>query len=199
MVFGNLRGVRMFAAPDHELGRIAPDRKCVMATNMFIKFDGPNFNGGSTSKGHEGWIEVHTWNHGFNQPTSAVRSHGGGATVEKAHHSPFNFTKVMDSATDDLLKALWTGNHIATMQFVAYRAAGDTGAQQMAVPYLKIDLESCVITDFSVSGGPGSLPMESVSVNYAKVTYTYNGQDKTKGTVGADQPVSHDLRTHEVA
>ncbi|MCA9544137.1 MAG: type VI secretion system tube protein Hcp [Myxococcales bacterium] len=170
-----------------------------MAFNTFIKFTGPDMNAGSTSKGHEGWIEVLSWSHGFTQPTTPTRSHGGGATVEKAHHAPFNFQKILDSSTDDLLKACWSGKHIDKMEFVAYRSGGDTGASQMAVPYLKIELESCVITDYSLSGGPGDMPAENVSVNYAKVTYTYNGQDKMKGTVGADQPVSHDLTTNVVA
>lgn len=170
-----------------------------MATNMFIKFLGPDINGGSTSKGHESWIEVLHWNHGFTQPTTPTRSHGGGGTVEKAHHHNFSFSKILDSATDDLLKACWTGKHIDKMTFVAYRSAGDTGTSQMGVPYLKVELESVIVTEFSIAGGVGDMPMENIALNYAKITYTYNGQEKMKGTGGADQPVSHDLTTNVVA
>jgi len=163
---------------------------------MFIKFKGPDINGGSTSKKFEGWIEVGSWSHSWTQPTTPTRSHGGGGTIEKAHHAPFSFTKIMDSATDDLLKMCWTGKHIDTMSFVCHR---DDGTDAHGVPYLKVDLESVIVTQYSISGGSGSMPHESLSLNYAKVTYTYNGQDKLKGTVGADQPVSHDLATNVVA
>lgn len=167
-----------------------------MATNMYCKFTGPDINAGSTSKGHEGWIEVLSWSHSWTQPTTATRSHGGGGTVEKAHHAPFQFTKSIDSATDDLLKMCWSGKHIDKMEFACYR---DDGTEGNGTPYLKVELESVIVTDYSMSGGVGDVPHESVSLNYAKVTYTYNGQDKLKGTVGADQPVSHDIATNVVA
>lgn len=170
-----------------------------MAINTFIKFLGPDINGGSSSKGHETEIEVLSWSHGFHQPTTPVRSHGGGGTVEKVNHALFTFTKILDSSTDDLLKMCWSGKHIDKATVTCYRSAGDTGGPQMGVPYLKIVMESVIVADYNVSGATGDMPLETVSLNYAKVTYTYNAQDKTKGVRGADQPVSHDLRTNEVA
>jgi len=169
-----------------------------MAINAFMKICGPDVNGGSTSKGHETEIEVLSWNHGFNQPTSAVRSHGGGGTVEKANHQPFTFTKILDSATDDLLKGCWTGQHHDTATLTCYRSSGDTGGNQIGVPYLKVEMESVIVSDFQIAGAVGDMPMETVSLTYAKVTYTYTAHDKTKGTVGAAQPVFHDLRDHTV-
>lgn len=140
-----------------------------------------------------------SWSHGFNQPTSAVRSHGGGGTVEKANHQPFVFVKFLSSATDDLLKGCWTGTHHDKALLTCYRSSGDTGGNQIGVPYLKIEMESVIVSDYQVSGSVGDVPMETVALTYAKVTYTYTQHDKTKGTVGAAQPVSHDLRTHVVA
>lgn len=170
-----------------------------MAHNVFIKIVGPDVNGGSTSKGHEGQIEVLAWNHGFHQPTTPVRSAAGGGTVEKCNHSPFTFTKNLDSSTDDLLKLCWSGKHIDSIELTCYRSAGDTGGAQMGVPYLKVKMESCILQDISISGGPGDIPVENVTIAYGKVTYTYNRQDGKKGSVGADQPVSHDLHTNVVA
>jgi type VI secretion system secreted protein Hcp len=170
-----------------------------MAINAFMKICGPDINGGSSSKGHETEIEVISWNHGFNQPTSAVRSHGGSGTVEKANHQPFVFTKTLDSATDDLLKGCWSGTHHDSATLTCYRSSGDTGGNQIGVAYLKVEMESVIVSDFQISGSVGDIPMETVALTYAKVTYTYTQSDKTKGTVGAAQPVSHDLRTHVVA
>jgi type VI secretion system secreted protein Hcp len=169
-----------------------------MAINVFMKICGLDMNGGSTSKGHETEIEVLSWSHGFNQPTSSVRSHGGGGTVEKANHQAFVFTKILDSATDDLLKACWSGKHHATATLTAYRSAGE-GDQNAHVPYLKVEMESVIVSDFQVSGSVGDMPMETVALTYAKVTYTYTQHDKTAGSIGAAQPVSHDLRTHVIA
>jgi type VI secretion system secreted protein Hcp len=168
-----------------------------MAHNVFIKCAA--WNGGSTSKGHEAEIEVASWSHGFDQPTSPIRSAAGGGTYEKAHHHHFTFTKQLDSSTDDILKSLWTGAHIDKVLLTCYRAAGDTGANQIGVPYLKVEMESVIVTAFAISGGDGGFVNETVSLNYAKVTYTYTNQDKTSGKVGAAQPVSHDLRTNVVA
>lgn len=170
-----------------------------MAINAFLKITGPDINGGSTSKGHETEIEVLSWSHGFNQPTSAVRSHGGGGTVEKANHQPFVFTKTLSSATDALLKGNWTGQHHDKATLSCYRSSGDTGGNQIGTKYLQIDMESVIVADFQVSGSIGDIPMETIALTYAKVTYTYTAHDKTKGTTGGAKPVSHDLRTHVVA
>ena len=169
-----------------------------MASNMFIDFDGPKIDGGSTSKGHDGEVEVMSWNHGFSQTTSPVRSAAGGGTVEKANHMGFTITKMLDSATDDLLKCCWSGQHIDKVTFTAYRSSGDAGGDQMGVKYLTVLMESVIVSSFSVGGSMGDLPIENLSLDYAKVTYTYTPQDKSEGTTGADQPVYHDLRTHEV-
>jgi type VI secretion system secreted protein Hcp len=169
-----------------------------MSINTFMKIKGPDMNGGSTSVGHETEMEVLSWSHGFNQPTSSIRSAGGGGTVEKANHQSFVFTKMLDSATDDLLKACWTGKHCATATLTCYRSAGELD-QKSQIPYLKIEMESVIIADLQVGGSTGDVPMETVALSYAKVTYTYTQQDKTGGTVGAAQPVSHDLRTQTVA
>ena len=167
-----------------------------MAVSVFMKFTGPDISGGSNNKGHETEIEVIAWNHGFNQPTSSVRSASGGGTVEKCNHQHFTFSKQLDSATDDLLKYCWSGQHIDKGTLTCYRSSGDVAADQMGVPYLQIDMESIIVADYSIGGGIGEMPMESISLNYAKVTYTYTTQDKTEGTMGGAQVVSHDLRTN---
>ena len=143
-----------------------------MAINVFIKIDGPGIIGGSTSKGHEGEIEVLSWNHGFNQPTQAVRSGAGSGTVETANHNHFSFSKYMDEATDDLLKICWTGKHIDKVVMNCYRSVGDVGTSQSGVPYLKIEMENVIVSNYALGGGVGDLPTEQVSFNYGKVTYT---------------------------
>ena len=170
-----------------------------MAFNTFIKFTGPDIAGSSIYKGLETWIEVHSWNTGFHQPTSPIRGSAGGGTVERCHPSPFTFTKEIENASDDLLKMCFSGKHIEKAEFRAYRSTGDVGAEQSGMPYLKIELNSVIVQDFSTSGSAGSLPMESVSLNYSKITYTYDPQDKKGGTQSGAQVISWDIGLNVVA
>ncbi len=166
-----------------------------MASNMFIKIEGPDVEGEAADSDHTNEIQVLSWSHSFNQPTSPVRVSAGSGTVEKANHSDFSFTKYTDSSTDDLLKLCWQGNQIEKCTFTAYRADGDNEP----VEYLKIEMEKVIISNVSIGGGTGDVPTETVSLNYGKVTYTYKKQKTEDGTADGDQPVSHDLLTQEVA
>lgn len=163
--------------------------------NVYINFTGPDIAGESTDENHKQWIEVLSWNHHFDQPQSPVRSSVGGGTVERVNHSPFVFRKHIDSATDDLLKMCWTGQHIDKAVFHAYRSDGNTGEP---IKYLEIQMEEVVVADYSVVGSEGDIPKEEVELTYGKVTYTYTPQKKT-GEAGSAQPVTHDLTTNKIS
>ncbi|MGF1476135.1 MAG: Hcp family type VI secretion system effector [Geminicoccaceae bacterium] len=166
-----------------------------MATNTYIEFKEPNIKGESTDSNHKDHIEVMSWTHGFTQTTSATRASAGGGTVEMANHQDFNFTKYTDSATDDLLQYCWSGKHIKSAIFHAYRADGDN----KPCKYLEINMESVIVSNISIGGGPSDLPVENVSLSYGKVTYKYIPQDEAKGTAGGVEPVSHDLIKRQVS
>jgi type VI secretion system secreted protein Hcp len=166
-----------------------------MSSNMYIKFKNPEIEGEASDSEHEKEIEVLAWSHSFHQPTSSTRVSAGGGTVERANHSDFSFTKLMDTATDDLLKHCWSGKHIDKAVFSCYRANGDN----KPVKYLEVEMEHVIISSVSFGGGPGDVPSENVSLNYGKVTYNYIPQDEKEGTAGAVQPVSHDLMQNTVS
>ena len=168
-----------------------------MATNMYIKFEEPAVTGGSTSAEHAGEIEVMSWSHGFSQPTSPVRSTAGAGTVEQANHSNFTFTKYIDSATDDLLKNCWSGKQFAKATLTCYRADG--ASDNKPIEYLKIVMEHVVISNFSISGGAGDVPVENVSLDYGIVQYNYKQQVKKDGTGGSAVPIKHDLETRVIS
>ncbi len=166
-----------------------------MAGNMFMKFETPDIKGESSDSSHAGEIQVLSWSHSFNQPTSPTRSSAGAGSVEQANHSDFSFTKYIDSATDDLLKMNWSGKQIAKATFTAYRADGDN----KPVNYLKILFEHVIISNYSISGGAGDLPTETVTMSYGTVQYTYVVQKTADGTAGGNQPVKHDLIKQDVS
>ena len=161
-----------------------------MPANMFIKFEDPAIQGEATDSLHPGEIQVLSWSHSFNQPTSPTRSSAGGGTVEQATHSDFSFTKYTDAATDDLLKMCWSGKQIAKATFTAYRSDGDN----KSVKYLEIIMEFIIVSNVSISGGTGDVPTETVALSYGKVTYNYLPQTDSDGT----QSTSHDLQRQEV-
>ena len=166
-----------------------------MSQRMFIKFEEPGITGEASASDHSDEIEVLSWSHSFNQPTSATRSSAGGGTVEQANHSDFTFVKYLDASTDDLLKMCWSGKQIGKATFCAYRANGDN----TPVKYLEVAMDKVVVSNLSFGGGGGDLPTENISLSYGKVQYSYVTQKKTDGTGDGVQPVSHDLITQQVA
>ena len=151
-----------------------------MSGKFFLKFSAPDIRGGSSDNNHQGEIEILSWSHSFNQPTSPTRSSAGGYTVEQANHSDFSFTKYIDSATNDLLKQCWSGKQIGAGTFTAMRADGDN----KPVEYLKIEFTDLVVSNYSISGGTGDLPTETLTLSYGKVTYSYTQPKVADGTAG---------------
>jgi type VI secretion system secreted protein Hcp len=168
-----------------------------MSTNMYIKFEEPAIEAGSTAAKHEKEIEVLSWSHGFTQPTSPTRSTAGGGTVEQASHQNISFTKYLDAATHSLLRYCWSGKQIGKATLTCYRASGDE--KNTPVEYLKVVMEHVVIANYSVSGGPGDIPVENVSLDYGIVQYNYVDQKHADGTGDGNKPAKHDLETRTIS
>jgi type VI secretion system secreted protein Hcp len=166
-----------------------------MAVNMYIKI--ADVTGGSTAAGHEGEIEVLSWNHGFVQPTSPTRSSAGAGTTEQATHQNCSFTKYLDPSTTTLLKLCWSGKQIADATITCWRSDGAT--DNKPVKYLEVAMKNVIISNFSVSGGPGDVPVENVSLDYGSVQYTYVDQKHADGTADANLPATHNLETRTIS
>ncbi|MFP4270600.1 MAG: Hcp family type VI secretion system effector [Alphaproteobacteria bacterium] len=166
-----------------------------MAINAFIKFEDPAISGEVTATGHTEELQVLSWSHGFNQPTSPTRSSAGGGTVEQANHADFSFTKYTDAATDDLLKHCWSGKQIGKATVTSYRADGNN----TPVKYLEIVMEKVIVSSVSLGGGTGDLPTETISLSYGIVKYAYIPQKEVDGTGEGVQPVTHNLFSQEVS
>jgi type VI secretion system secreted protein Hcp len=166
-----------------------------MAINVYIKID--SITGGSTATGHIGELEVLSWSHGFVQPTSPTRSTAGAGTVEQATHQNFNFTKYLDPSSTALLKANWSGKQIATACVTCYRSDG--AVDNAPVKYLQVDMTNLIISNYSISGGMGDIPVENVALDYDSVTYTYLDQKHADGTADSNLPATHNLATRAIS
>jgi type VI secretion system secreted protein Hcp len=133
-----------------------------MAANMYLKFENPSVKGASTAPGHEGEIEVLAWNA---QPTGSRRSSG------------LSFSKYLDSATNELLKYCWSGHQFGKATLTCFRSDG--AHDNKPVEYLTLVMEQVVISNYSVAGGPGDIPVENVSLEYSTVQYNYKEQKLT--------------------
>src|SRR5260221_10567422 len=160
-----------------------------MPSNMFIRFEGPTIPGTSRLPGHESDIEILSWSHSFAQPGS--RSTGERSTVEQATHQNFSLTKYLDAASNELLKMSWSGKQFLKATVTCYREGSSPGGA--AIKYLEIAMQHVVISNYSISGGPGDIPVENVSLDSVIVEHTYT---PAHGEVSSAR---HDLQNHEVS
>jgi type VI secretion system secreted protein Hcp len=150
-----------------------------MAADVFLKLTG--IPGDSTDAKHKSEIEVLSFSSGVSMPLGP-RSFSGSAPNERASLSDLNITKVVDSSSAALFKAVCTGQHIGEAVLSVNRADGKGGK----VEYLKYTLSDVVISSYQASGSDGSgLPVESVSLNYAKFQIAYTVTDQTGAPKGA--------------
>lgn len=158
-----------------------------MAVDYFIKVG--EVKGESKDKKYADWIDVLSFSWGLSQ--SGSFGYGGGGGTGKVNVQDLSFMKRMDTASPDLMLHCAAGEHYPEATLVA-RAAGGTGGGP--VEYMKIVLSDVIVTSVqhSGSGGADERPMESVSLNFAKVFATYTGQEQT-GAAGTSPYIKWDV------
>jgi type VI secretion system secreted protein Hcp len=147
--------------------------------------------GESKRAGHEGEIDLESFDFGGTNPSSVGRGGGGGTGTVSL--STFNISKKTDAASAELFQALCTGNHFPTAKITMYVSGGNAGAVQKCI----FEFEEVYIESMHWAGAEGSdsvVPSESVSFAFGKVTITYNEQNPD-GTVGGAHVGTWDVRT----
>jgi len=133
-------------------------------------------DGESVAQGMTNNIELDSFSFGASNPADVG---GGGLSAGKCSLSDFSFTCAVDKASYQILKALYTGQHIATTTFSLRKSTG------AATPYtyLQVTMTNCYITSNSIGGGGVGVPSQSVSIAYEQILYTYYTQDTSSGAV----------------
>jgi type VI secretion system secreted protein Hcp len=143
-----------------------------MAVDMFINID--KIKGESQAKGHTDEIDVLAWSWGMSQSGTFHLGSGGGSG--KASVQDLSFTKYIDSASHALQLACLNGKHIPECKLTVQKAG------EKAVEYILIELENCLVTSVSTGGSGGEDRLtENVTLNFAKVHFTYTPQKKEGG------------------
>lgn len=149
------------------------------SVDYFLKLDG--IPGESEDSTHKGEIDVLSWSWGATQ--TGTMAYGGGGGAGKVSMQDFHFTMRVNKASPKLMLCCASGEHVKKATLVA-RKAGKTQQE-----FLTIKFTDCLVSSFQ-TGGTGSgdpLPVDQISLNYAKIEYEYKPQ-KADGTL--DGPIA---------
>jgi len=140
----------------------------VAAVDYFLKIDG--IKGESTDDKHKGEIEIESFSWGLSRSDQGA---GGGGRAGRVSFSDFSFTIVMSKASPKLMTQCAEGTHIKNAQLTARRA----GENQ--IEFLKVTLEDVLIASYQTGGSGSSLPMESLTLDFATAKIDFTSQEPT--------------------
>lgn len=142
--------------------------------DAFLKIDG--IEGESADSKHKGEIDIQSFSWGASN--GGTFSTGGGGGAGKVNMQDFHFTMQVNKATVKLMLACAGGDHIKSSILTCRKA----GKEQQE--FFKVTFSDILVSSFQSGGGGGdTLPVDSISLNFAKVEWEYKEQ-KADGTLG---------------
>jgi type VI secretion system secreted protein Hcp len=164
-------------------------RSFIMAA--YLKY-GTTIKGESLAEGHkgsDGWIEIGSVQWGCGRAISTPVGASSKREASAPSVSEITVTKLMDSTSPKLCQETLIGKAVeATIELV------ETGDAKLET-YLTLKLTNCMIAGYSFSSG-GGRPSESLSLNFTKIEYTYQGyDDQHKVDTAKKASVTYDLTT----
>ena len=156
-----------------------------MPVDFFLKID--KIEGESKDHKHAGEIDVDSWSWGATQPGAHAAGGGGGAG--KVAMQDFHFTMKMNKSSPKLMLLVASGEHIPKAVLTCRKAGKD---QQ---EYMKVTMTDLLVSSYQAGGSASSevLPVDQVSLNFAKIEVEYKEQQKD-GTLGAAVKAGYDLK-----
>jgi type VI secretion system secreted protein Hcp len=163
-----------------------------MAFDCFLKIDG--IPGESTDDKHKDWIEILSYSHGLDQPSSGAQSTGGARSAERVNIHDFSIVKILDKASPKLALFCCKGEHIKKIKMELCRATGDK------TKYMEYSFEDVIVSGVRPGGsakGGETLPMEEVTFNFGKIEWTYTATDHKTGKPSGDVKAHWDLTANK--
>ena len=149
---------------------------------IYMHYDG--ITGSVTAAGHEKWIELHSAQLGVNRHVTSPTGRGTNREAAVPAVSEIVVTKDLDCASTSLFKAaLWGEGKKVKIDFCK------TDKDKFEA-FLQFELENTLISSFSTSGSGGdsnARPMESMSLNFTKITYVTTLMDDKNSTGKPDR------------
>jgi type VI secretion system secreted protein Hcp len=160
-----------------------------MAVDYFLKLDG--IPGESADHKHKDEIDILSWSWGESQ--SGTMHTGGGGGAGKVNMQDFHFMMKVNKATPKLILVCAGGDHIKKAVLTCRKA----GKDQME--FLKYTFTDVLVSSYQTGGSSSGdeLPMEQVSLNYAKMELEYKAQ-KLDGTLDGGIKAGWDLKANKL-
>jgi len=152
----------------------------VAAADIFLTIKGPDIQGESLDKVHNGMIECLSFNWG--QANLGTAGTGGGAGAGAVVKQDLTITKYVDKASNVLAQGCAAGVHYTSASLYVRKSGGDP------LDYLQFDLGGVVfVSGYQLGGvgGDGVVPTETVTLNFTTLMMTYNQQAATGAGAGA--------------
>ena len=144
--------------------------------DCFLKID--DVPGESLDKTHKNSIDVESWSWGETNTGSA--GHGGGAGTGKVLPQDLNIIKRVDKSSAVLFIHCSTGMPFKSA-ILTQRKSGE-GQND----YLIITMENVMVSSYQVNGAGdgGSVPTESLALNFDSLEFSYKPQLERGGLAG---------------
>lgn len=151
------------------------------AIYMFIE----GVKGDVTIKGYEEWIDVSSVQEGMSQVVDLGGATGGGAG--KVNIADTTIAKALDMTSPVLRQKITEGKSIPSV-IISMVATGSADINE----YFRIDLTNVYLTSISMSASGEEVPLESMSVTFEAVQWTYI-PIKSDGTSGSPITAGWDI------
>ncbi|MGE0826409.1 MAG: Hcp family type VI secretion system effector [Candidatus Binatia bacterium] len=158
------------------------------AVDYFLKLKG--IDGESADGKHKGEIDVESWSWGETQ--TGTGHFGGGGGAGKVSMQDFHFVMKMNKASSKLFLACASGEHIPDGLLTCRKA----GKEQQE--FLKIKFTDILVSSYQTGGSQGSdvIPMDQISLNFAKIEVEYKEQ-KPDGSLGGTEKAGWDVKKNQ--
>lgn len=130
---------------------------------IYMKIEG--VDGESRNEAHRNWFDVYSFNWGEAMALGTGGGAGGGSTG-KIRMNDFAVAKPSGKGSPKLFLWCASGHHIPAVQIEVTQFRGDV--DEVIQRY---KLENCMITTYDTSGDDGSIPTETLSLNFDKITF----------------------------
>lgn len=138
-------------------------------------------------KGTDGWIEIGSVQWGCGRSISTPVGASSKREASAPSISEITITKMMDSTSPLLAQEALVGKAEDCEIDLT-----ETGTDKLET-FLTVKLTNCMISSYSMSSG-GDRPSESLSLNFTKIEYQYQGYDNNgKADSSKKQVVTYDL------
>jgi type VI secretion system secreted protein Hcp len=143
--------------------------------NVLIMDMGSDVRGESSLPGYEGKIELLSFSHGVAMQMTGDISVSE-RTSGKPNHQDMTVTKYLDALSPVLNQACCEGKLFPEVEIIIGR--NESGK---VIELMKYTISNVLISSASVGGGGGDRPVETVTLNYNKITWRFTSQNSVAG------------------